>query len=217
MIPGGSFCLARDFCYFLVGFHSCLEAGGNSAHENAFLETLQGARTVCATPSYTQKTCLFPTPSTILTDLALEHAVRGHLGPRHMYSMNWETCSFMRMRHVLVHETLSRGQFVATVHFMQRCRLPRLCRAHQIQTKRGEIKREDIIQARREKARGLVPGRSVEKHTFPVGQEGGLLISRPNIFPTNGGPIELDGMMESLPHLGPSEFYSADIPPDVGA
>ena len=46
------------------------------------------------------------------------------------------------------------GGFVATVHFMQRCTLPRLCRAHQIHTKRGEIKREDIMKAgRRQGAR----------------------------------------------------------------
>ena len=37
-----------------------------------------------------------------------------------MYSMNWETCNFMHVRHVPMHGTLSGGQFVATVHFMQR-------------------------------------------------------------------------------------------------
>ena len=38
--------------------------------------------------------------------------------------------SFMRMRPVPVHGTLSGRQFVATVHFMQLCRRPRLIRAH---------------------------------------------------------------------------------------
>ena len=41
-----------------------------------------------------------------------------------MYSMNWETYSFTRVRHVPMHGTLLGGQFIATVHFMQRYRLP---------------------------------------------------------------------------------------------
>ena len=45
----------------------------------------------------------------------------GHSDPENMYSMNWETYSFMRMRHVPVLGTLWGGQIVATVHVMQRC------------------------------------------------------------------------------------------------
>ena len=54
---------------------------------------------------------------------------------------------------------------------------------------------------------------------FPSGQEGGLLISGPNIFPANGRPSELGAVrvMQSLPHWEPSELYSAGIPLDVGA
>ena len=105
------------------------------------------------------------------------------------------------------------GQFVATAHFMQRCRLPRLCLAHQIQTKEGRH------HTSREEARGSIEGRSVEKHTFPGGQEGGLLISRPNILPANGRPSELDAVcvIESLLQWGPGELYSVSIAPDVGA
>ena len=54
-----------------------------------------------------------------------------------MYSMNWETYSFMHVRHVPPRGTLSRGgggQFVAIVHSMQRCKLPHLCKAHQFYT-----------------------------------------------------------------------------------
>ena len=50
-----------------------------------------------------------------------------------MYNKNWESCSFMRVRHVPMHGTLA---ILATVHFMQWCRLPRLSRAHQIHTKK---------------------------------------------------------------------------------
>ena len=39
----------------------------------------------------------------------LAYGVCGHLGPGYMCSMDWKTCSFMRMRHVPVHGTLSGG------------------------------------------------------------------------------------------------------------
>ena len=46
-----------------------------------------------------------------------------------MYSINWETYSFMRVRHVPVLGMLWGGeeQFVATALVMKWCRLPRLC------------------------------------------------------------------------------------------
>ena len=37
------------------------------------------------------------------------YGVRGDPGPEYMYNMNWETCSFMRVRHVAMHGTLSGG------------------------------------------------------------------------------------------------------------
>ena len=57
-----------------------------------------------------------------------------------MYNMNWVTYSFMRARHVSVLGTLwggGGGQFVATTHVMQWCRLPRLCQANQVQIRVG--------------------------------------------------------------------------------
>ena len=62
------------------------------------------------------------------------NGVHGHPGPDYMYSMNWETCSFMRVRHVPMQGTLLGGQSVATVDSMQQCKLPWLYRARQLQT-----------------------------------------------------------------------------------
>ena len=48
-------------------------------------------------------------------------------------SMNWVTYSFMRARHVSMPGTLwggGGGEFVATAHVMQLCRLPQLFQAH---------------------------------------------------------------------------------------
>ena len=83
------------------------------------------------------------------------YGVRGYSSPENMYSMNWETYSFMRTRHVPVLGMLWGGQFVA--HVMQWCRLPRPCQAHQFQIREvGHGGRLHVGYG----ARGLVSGRS---------------------------------------------------------
>ena len=61
----------------------------------------------------------FLVADTRLSSGQLAYGVRGYPGPEYMYNMNWESCSFMCVRHVPMHGTLPRGLFVATVHFMQ--------------------------------------------------------------------------------------------------
>ena len=54
MMPGISLCLAGGVFLLPGGFSRLLGSGGggvNSAHENAYIEALHGARTVRATPS----------------------------------------------------------------------------------------------------------------------------------------------------------------------
>ena len=62
-----------------------------------------------------------------------------------MYNMNWVAYSFMQVRHVSMQGTLwggGGGHFVATAHFMQWCRLPRLIQA---QHSREFVARDDAV------------------------------------------------------------------------
>ena len=75
----------------------------------------------------------FVVPNTTLSSRHLADGLRGHLGAENMYSINWGTYSFMRVRHVPVLGTLwGVGGSVATTHVMQWSTLPRRCQAHQV-------------------------------------------------------------------------------------
>ena len=144
----------------------------------------------------------------------LASGVRGHSGPESRCSMNWVTYSFMRARHVSMQGTLrGGGGFVATAHVMQWCRLPQLFHAHH--SKKGGCcwRRCHVGGARQ----GVVPGRSVEKHTS---SGGGIGFDIPSIIiPSDGGSRKLDTICEvqGCLYWGPCELYCASVPLGMGA
>ena len=113
-----------------------------------------------------------------------------------MYSMNWVTYNFMRVRHVSIQGTLwgGGGAIVATAHVMQWCRLPRLVQApNQI---REAIAGDDVVSW----GGGGRPGRDNsekrQKTHIPRRWSQHRHLVQSCIIPSDRGPRKLDDISE---------------------